>query len=65
MNDDEIVSAVRQVEQRGWSPAPLEMVADEAQWRGAGLEQELDRLAVIGRLDRRQRPDCDPAYASR
>ena len=65
MNDDEIFSAVRRVEQRGWSPAPLDMVADEAQWRGAGLEQALDRLAAVGRLDRHQRPDCDPAYASR
>jgi RIO-like serine/threonine protein kinase len=65
MNDDELVSAVRRVEQRGFSLVPLEMVADEARWRGAGLEQELDRLATLGRLDRHKQPACDPAYASR
>ncbi len=65
MNDDKLISAVIAVEQRGWSSAPLEMVADAAQWRGAGLEQELDRLASLGLLDRRKQPDCDPAYASR
>lgn len=65
MNDDRLISAVRRVEQRGWSPAPLEMVADEARWCGAGLEQQLDRLAAAGYLDRRQRPDCDPSYAIR
>jgi hypothetical protein len=64
MNDDKLISAVVAVEQRGWSPAPLDMVADEAQWRGAGLEQELDRLASLGCLNRRKQPDCDPAYAS-
>jgi hypothetical protein len=41
------------------------MVADEAQWQGAELEQELDRLASLGRLNRHKQPDCDPAYASR
>ena len=65
MNEDELMSAVRRVEHRGLSPAPLDMVADEAKWRGAGLEHELDRLAAVGRLDRHKRPDCDPAYASR
>ena len=65
MDDDKLISAVIAVEQRGCSPAPLEMIADEARWRGAGLEQELDRRASLGRLDRHKRPDCDPAYASR
>lgn len=65
MNNDKLISAVTAVEQRGCSPAPLEMVADETRWRGAGLEQELDRLASLGLLDRYKQPDCDPAYASR
>jgi hypothetical protein len=65
MNDDKLISAVSAVERRGWSPAPLEMIADEARWRGAGLEEELDGLASLGRLDRHKQPDCDPAYASR
>jgi hypothetical protein len=62
--DDKLVSAVSVVERRGWSPAPLEMIADAARWRGAGLEHYLDRLATVGRLDRHKQPDCDPAYAS-
>jgi hypothetical protein len=65
MNNDKLISAVIAVEQRGCSPAPLEMVADEARWRGAGLEQELHRLASLGLLDRHKQPDCDPTYASR
>jgi hypothetical protein len=65
MDDEKLISAVSSVQQRGWSPAPLERVADETQWRGGGLEQELDRLASLGRLDRHKQPDCDPAYASR
>jgi hypothetical protein len=65
MNNDELISAVIAVEQRGCSPVPLEMVADETQWRGAGLEQELDRLSSLGLLDRHKQPDCDPAYVSR
>jgi hypothetical protein len=65
MDDERLLSAVSAVEQHGWSPEPLDVIADEAQWRGAGLEQELDRLASLGRLDRHKQPDCDPAYASR
>jgi len=65
MDDDKFISAVRAVEQRGWSPAPIEMVADSAQWRGAGLEHELDRLVAAGWLELHQRPDHDPSYASR
>lgn len=64
MDGEKLISAVSAVEQRGWSPAPVDMVADEAQWRGAGLEHELDRLASLGLLDRHKQPDCDPAYAS-
>jgi hypothetical protein len=64
MHDDKLISAVSAVEQHGWSPAPLDMIADETRWRGAGLEQELDRLSSLGRLDRHKQPDCDPAYAS-
>jgi hypothetical protein len=65
MNYDKLIAAVGAIEQRGWSPAPLEMIADEAHWRGPELEQTLNLLASLGRLDRHKLPDCDPAYASR
>jgi hypothetical protein len=65
MDDDKLIAAVRAVEQRCWSPAPIEMVADAAGWRGAGIEHELGRLANAGRIELHKRHDHDPSYASR
>lgn len=64
MDDEELVAAVRAVERHGWSPAPIDMVADAARWRGAGLESELTRLVASGRLTLHKQPDHYPSYTS-
>lgn len=65
MDSDALVSAVERLEQRGYRPAPLDMVSDELGWTGSAvLEAELDRLADNGRLECRKRPDCDPDYST-
>lgn len=46
-------------------PGAADIVADEAQWRGAGLEQELDRLTSRWSAQAPQAADRDPAYVSR